>query len=207
MVNRRSLLYGALAALAAPLAAEAQPAEKVWRIGYLSAATVEFDKTWVASFRQGMRELGYIEGQNVVIDERHADGQPERLPEMAADMLRRNVDIIVVYGAWIVAKKLPTTVPIVFTVAPNPVAEGLVASLAHPGGNITGLSDTHAELLPKRLEFLKQVAPSASRVAVLFNPNNPPALLQLKTAHAAAPAQGVTIIGAEVRGPDLPRSS
>src|SRR5262249_30979882 len=151
-------------------------AKKVWRIGYLSVATVEFDKSWIASFRQGMRDLGYVEGQNVLIEERHADGRPERLPEMATDMLRRNVDVIVMYGAWIVAKQLPRTIPIVFTVAPNPVAEGLVASLAHPGGNITGLSDTHAELLPKRLEFLKKVAPSAARVAVLFNPNNPTAL-------------------------------
>jgi putative tryptophan/tyrosine transport system substrate-binding protein len=192
----------ALGLLGAPLAAQAQPAGKVWRIGYLSVATVEFDKSWAASFRQGLRELGYVEGQNVVIDERHADGRPERLPEMAMDMLHRNVDFIVMYGAWIVAKKLPSTIPIVFTVAPNPVAEGLVMSLAHPGGNITGLSDTHADLLPKRLELLEQVAPSASRVAVLFYSNNPTALLQLKTAQAAAPAQGVTAVGVEIRGPE-----
>ncbi len=189
--------------LVAPLAAEAQPARKVPWIGYLSVATVEFDKSWVGAFRDGLRELGYVEGQNIVIEQRHATGRSERLPELAAELLRLHVDVLVVYGAWVpFVKEIPSTVPIVFTVVPDPVGQGLVASLAHPGGNLTGLSDMHADLVPKRLEFLKEVAPSASRVAVLWNAIQPMALLQLKTAQAAAPALGMTVLPAGVTGPE-----
>src|SRR6266851_3956592 len=130
-----------LVLLAAALAAEAQSRAKLWRIGYLSVAQVESDKSWVGAFRDGLRELGYVEGQNLVLQQRHAGGHSERLPELAAELLQLRVDILVVYGAWLEPKKLPSVIPIVFTVAPDPVREGLVASLARPGGNITGLSD------------------------------------------------------------------
>ena len=203
-MKRRSLLLGlAVALVTAPLVAGAQPAGKVWRIGYLSVAPVELDKSWVAAFQQGLRELGYVEGQNVVI-ERHAAGRIERLPELAAELVRLKVDVFVVYGAGrsvAAVKKAGSTAPIVMTVSPDPVGEGLVASLARPGGNVTGLSDSHADLAPKRLELLKEVVPSASRVAVLWNPASG-TVLQLKNIQAAARALNVTVLPFEVRGPD-----
>jgi ABC-type uncharacterized transport system substrate-binding protein len=160
-MDRRAFI-GRLAGglLAAPLAAEAQSGTKLWRIGYLSVSQVELDRSWVGAFRDGLRELGYIESQNLIIEQRHAAGHSERLPELAAQLLRLKVDILVVYGAWLQPKKLPSTIPIVFTVAPDPVREGLVANLARPGGNVTSLSDSHADLVPKRLELLKEVVPS-----------------------------------------------
>ena len=167
-----------LALLAAPLAAGAQQARKVPRIGYLSLQRAEGDKSWVAAFRQGLRELGYVEGQNVVIEQRHAAGRSERLPELASELVRLKVDVLVVYGLWALIDagwKAPSTLPIVFTVDPDPVGRGLVASLARPGGNVTGLSDSHAELVPKRLQLLKEAVPSASGVAVLLNPASPTA--------------------------------
>jgi putative ABC transport system substrate-binding protein len=163
--------------LVAPLVAEAQQVRQVPRIGYLSLATVEQDKSWVGAFRDGLRALGYVEGQTIVIEQRYAAGRSERLPELAAELLRLPVDVLVVYGAWFpFVKELPRTIPIVFTVVSDPVGQGLVASLAHPGGNLTGLSDLHEVLAPKRLEFFKEIVPGASRVAVLWNPGTPGAL-------------------------------
>ena len=179
---QRAVTVLVLVLLAASLAAEAQSGAKLWRIGYLSVAQVEVDKSWVGAFRDGLRELGYVEGQNIVLEQRHAAGYSERLPELAAELLRLRVDILVVYGAWLQPKRLPSMIPIVFTVAPDPVREGLVASPARPGGNITGLSDVHADLVPKRLELLKEVVPSASLVAVFFNPGSSGAWLQLTAA-------------------------
>jgi ABC-type uncharacterized transport system substrate-binding protein len=193
--------------LAAQLAAEAQSGTKLWRIGYLSVSQVEL--SWVGAFRDGLRELGYVESQNLIIEQRHAAGHSERLPELAAQLLRLKVDIRVVYGAWLQPKNLPSTIPIVFTVAPDPVREGLVASLARPGGNVTGLSDSHADLVPKRLELLKEVVPSASLVAVFFNPGSSEALLQLTATQAAARALGMTVLPVEVKGaepPDIERA-
>jgi putative ABC transport system substrate-binding protein len=192
-----------LGLLATPLAAEAQSAGKVQRIGYLSLQTAEGDKTWVAAFRQGLRELGYAEGQNVVIEQRHAAGRSDRLPELASELVRLKVDVLVVYGLWALIGagwKAPSTLPIVFTVSADPVGTGLVASLARPGGNVTGLSDSHAELVPKRLELLKEVVPSAVRVGVLFNSASPNAARQFKTVQAAAPALGLTVLPVEVKG-------
>src|SRR5260370_23774989 len=115
----------ALGLLGAPLAAAAQEykAGKVYRIGYLSVSQVEFDRSWVGAFRDGLRKLGYVEGQNLAIEQRHAAGHSERLPELAAELLRLKIDILVVYGAWLQPKKLPSVIPIVFTVAPHPVRE------------------------------------------------------------------------------------
>lgn len=192
----------ALGLLGAPLAADAQQAGKVYRIGYLSVSQVEFDRSWVGAFRDGLRKLGYVEGQNLAIEQRHAAGHSERLPELAAELLRLKIDILVVYGAWLQPKKLPSVIPIVFTVAPDPVREGLVASLARPGGNITGLSDVHADLVPKRLELLKEVVPSASLVAVFFDPGSSEALLQLAAVQATARSLGLTVLPVEVKGPE-----
>ena len=184
-MNRRTFLCGrALGMLCVPLAAEGQ--------------------SWLADFQQGLQELGYLEGKNILIEQRYAVGQFERLPELAADLVRLKVDVLVVADAPAAhaAKKAASTIPIVMTSVADPVGIGLVASLAHPGGNVTGLSDFNAGVVAKRLELLKEVVPSASRIAVLLNPANPTNLLQLKLTQAAAPALGVTLLSLEAKGPD-----
>jgi putative tryptophan/tyrosine transport system substrate-binding protein len=213
MDRRRFLLTSLAGALAAPLTAEAQQAGRRWRIGYLSlvSGNLERYKPWLAAFRDGLRELGYIEGENVIIEQRYAAGQVERLPALAAELVRLKVDILVAAsaGSAFAAKKVTSTVPIVFMGEPDPIGTGLVASLARPGGNTTGLADAHADLLPKRLELLKQLVPSASRVGVLWNPSNASTTPQLKTIQAAAPALGLTIFPVAVKGPgreDLDRA-
>ena len=204
MMNRRRFLRTvAVGLLAAPLVAEAHPAGKAVRIGYLSLQREEGDKSWVAAFRQGLRELRYVEGRNLAIEQRHAVGRSEGLAELASELVSLKVDVLVVYGLWALIEggwKAPGALPIVFTVDPDPVGRGLVASLGHPGGNITGLSDTHADLVPKRLELLKEAAPSAVRIGVLFNPASPLGPPQLKTARAAAPSLGMTVLPVELRG-------
>ncbi len=194
-----------LLALAAPLTAAAPRAGRIWRIGLLSLVSEKLEqyKPWVAAFRHGLRELGYVEGENLVIEERYAAGQVERLPELAAELVRLNVDVIVAApsGSAIAAKKVTRTVPIVFMGEPDPVGIGLVSSLARPGGNATGLADAHGDLLPKRLELLKQLVPAASRIGVLWNPSNASTAPQLKTLQAAAPALGLAVVPIEVKGP------
>jgi putative tryptophan/tyrosine transport system substrate-binding protein len=203
-VRRRRFLVAA-PGLFAPLASLAQQAAKVARIGYLSLAPTGFDKSWVDAFRQGLRELGYVEGNNVVIEQRHAEGRFERLPELAAELVRLNVDVVVVYGgppAVHAVQKASRTVPIVFTVSSDPVGAGFVASLARPGGNVTGLSDLHAGTVAKRLELLKAVAPTTTRIAVLLNPAFSTSPIQLQHLQASAAALGVKIVAAGVSGPD-----
>ena len=194
----------ALAILSVRFFSEAQQPKKVPRIGYLSYGSVESEKSWLAAFQQGLQELGYLEGQNIVIEQRHAAGRSERLPELLAELVRLKVDVLVVAGdpAIHAAKKATSTIPIVMVTSPDPVGTGLVASLAHPGGNVTGLSDFHAGVVTKRLELLKDVVPSASRVAVLLNPVNPTHPLQLKDLQAVAPPLRVTLLSLEVKGPD-----
>jgi putative ABC transport system substrate-binding protein len=156
--------------LLTPLAAAAQqPREKSARIGLLGDVPSFLDE----AFRQGLRELGYIEGQNIVIEHRSPEWHYERLPGLATDLVRRKVDVIVAASpaATKAAKQATSTIPIVFTVSGDPVADGFVASLARPGGNITGLATVGPELVEKQLELLKAVAPKVSRVAVLQNPN------------------------------------
>jgi putative ABC transport system substrate-binding protein len=183
----RAITAVVLALLAAPLAAGAQPARNVPRIGYLAAGSVEIEKSWFAAFQQGLRELGYVEGKTIVIEQRYAAGRYERLPELAAELVRLKVDVLVATPAAAAhaAKKATSAIPIVMQHG-DPVGTGLVASLAHPGGNVTGLSTLHGDLGPKRLQLLKEIVPSASRVAVLLNPANPANVLQLKDVQAAA---------------------
>jgi ABC-type uncharacterized transport system substrate-binding protein len=170
-IDRRAFLGGlGLSVLAAPLDVEAQRPGKIARIGYLSASAPATDGSWVVAFEQGLRELGYVEGNNVVIERRHAAGQSQKLAELAAELVRLKLDVIVTFGGIEAIKKASSVVPVVMTVHADPVRAGVVASLAHPGGQVTGLSDLHAVLAPKRLELLKEVSPSISRVAVLFNP-------------------------------------
>jgi putative ABC transport system substrate-binding protein len=183
--------------------ADAQQSKKVPRIGFL-ASSAESSKSRLAAFQQGLRELGYVEGKNIVIEPRYAAGQFEKLPELAAELVRLKVDVLVVVGAppAHAAKTATDTVPIVMGNAADPVGTGLVASLARPGGNITGLSDFNLGVVTKRLELLKEVVPSVSRVAVLLNPANPTNPLQLKEIQDVAPALGVTLRPLEVKGAD-----
>ncbi len=182
--------------LTAPLAGEAQQTKKIPRIGYLASSGGEPLKNRLAAFQQGLRELGYVEGKDIIIEHRTAEGKFARLPELAAELVRLGVDILVTEGtpAAHAAKNATSVIPIVIGNAGDPVGSGLVASLARPGGNITGLSSLSSDVALKRLQLLKEMVPSASRVAVLSNPGNSTNLLQLKDLGAAAPALGVTLL-------------
>jgi len=192
--------------LAVPLAAEAQQAAKVPRIGYLAVQPAANPHLHEA-FRQGLRDLGYVEGRNVVTEYREAEGKPERLPALAAELVALKVDVLVAQptvGA-LAAKQATRTLPIVFIAVADPVTSGLVTSLARPGGNVTGLSTFGPDLVGKCLEQLKRAVPGVSRVAVLWHPG---AVLErtakdmLKEAEVAARALGVRLQFIEARGPD-----
>jgi putative tryptophan/tyrosine transport system substrate-binding protein len=203
-MDRRAFLAGAVALLAAPLAAEAQQAGKVPRIGYL-ATNLAAALHLLEAFRQGLRDLGYVEGRNLVIEYRSAEGKPERLPALAAELVALKVDVIVAPGTLgaLAAKQATRTLPIVFPVAVDPVTSGIVTSLARPGGNVTGLSFFGPELVGKCLEQLKQAVPGVSRVAVLWQPGGLGERTEkdmLKGAEVAAPALGVRLQFVEARG-------
>jgi putative ABC transport system substrate-binding protein len=162
-----------LSILAAPLATEAQQPTKVYRIGYLTPGSAPLSQSTplLNAFRQRLRELGYVEGQNLVIEERYAEGNEERLHDLTAELVRLKMDVIVANARPGVsaAQHATRTIPIVMTGHPDPVADGLVASLARPGGNITGLSNMSGVLFEKRLELLKETRPQSTHIAVLFN--------------------------------------
>jgi ABC-type uncharacterized transport system substrate-binding protein len=170
-MDRRAFILGCVAVLATPLAGEAQQPAKVSHIGYLSPHSAGADSAHSEAFRQGLRALGYVEGQNAVIEARYADGRFERLPDLAAEIVRLKVDVIVAAPTPAVraAQQVTRTIPIVMAFSGDPVGAGLVAGLARPGGNITGLSATVAEMAAKRVEFLKAIVPEMSRVAFLSN--------------------------------------
>ncbi len=193
-----------LFALCVPVQAQ-QAGKKVYRLGYLSVRTATRERRRIAAFQQELQELGYTEGKNIVIELRRAvAGKRERLRQLAAELVSLKVDVIVTTGgsSTQAAKDITTTIPIVFTISADPVGDGLVASLARPGGNVTGLSDLHSVLVTKRLELLKEVVPTASRVSVLLNPAFPPHPRQLKDIQAAAPAFGLTVLSLPVTGAD-----
>jgi putative ABC transport system substrate-binding protein len=205
-MDRRAFLAGAAALLAAPRAAEAQQAGKVPQLGYLSALSGSDPQLQrsLDGLRQRLRELGYVEGQSLSIEYRWAEGKVEQLPHLAAELVRLKVDVIVASGGLPVAQaaqKATNTIPIIMTGPADPVATGLVASLARPGGNITGLAIISHELVGKELELLREVVPRVFRVAVLWNPTNPGNTLQLRGAEAAAQALGVRLQPLEARGP------
>ena len=203
--RRRAFLFLlACGLLWIPRTAEAQSATRIPRIGFLATPTAEVIKGRVAAFEQALHELGYVDGKGIIIEYRFADGKFERLPNLATELVRLRVDIFVVVGAPAAhaAKNATGVIPIVIGNAADPVGTGLVASLARPGGNITGLSDFNLGVVTKRLELLKAVVPTASRVAVLLNPANPTNPPQLKEIQAAAPALGVTLLPLQARGPD-----
>jgi len=190
--------------LAAIHLAHAQQAKKVPRIGFLGAASATSQASRLDAFRQGLRDLGYVEGKSIIIEYRDAEGKFERLPKLAAELVGLKVDIIVTQGspAAEAAKKTTSTIPIVMATGGDAVGSGLVASLARPGGNITGLSTLATDLAAKRLELLKEVVPKASLVAIPLNPANATNPLQLKEIKAAAPALGVILLSVEVKGAD-----
>ena len=160
----------------APLAGEAQQqTERVYRIGYLGNASASAQAKRVESLRAGLRDLGYMEGKNIVIEFRWAEGRYDRLPDLAAELVRLKVDVLVTAGTpgALAAKQATTTIPIVMVGIGDAVATGVVASLARPGGNITGSTDSVPELMAKLLELLKEIMPRTRRVAVLVNPDNP----------------------------------
>jgi putative ABC transport system substrate-binding protein len=202
---RDKILYLALCTMlfALCLSAEAQQPKKVPRIGYLGATSRSINPARVEAFRQGLRELGYVEGKNIVIEYRYAEGKLDRLPALAAELVGLKVDIIVMGGpaATRSAKQATATIPIVMAYDDDPVGSGFVASLARPGGNITGLSTLAPEISGKQLELLREIVPKLSRVAVLGNaiqPGNPQALREI---NLAADAFGVQLQYLEVGGP------
>jgi len=204
VISRRAFvgsLTGGL--LAAPLAAEAQQAGKVARIGCLLGAAREQTSHLVKAFEDGLRDLGYVPGRNVMFEYRFADGRLERLPQLAQDLVRLKVDVIVTgsNAHVIAARQATTTIPIVMVYVLDPVGAGLVASVSRPGGNVTGLSqDVSAEILGKRLALLKELVPKLSRVAVLITP---PVLVPAthKAMEAAARTLGMTVVRFDARGP------
>jgi putative tryptophan/tyrosine transport system substrate-binding protein len=207
VIDRRTFLAGTGASLlAAPPAAEGQQAAKIPRIGFLSLNLAPNPHLREA-FRQGLRDLGYVEGSNVVIEYRDAGGKPERLPALAAELVALKVDVIVAGGTpqALAAKQATRTLPIVFAGVGDPIADGLVTSLARPGGNVTGLSVLGPELVGKRVEQLQQTVPGVSRVAVLWQPGGQGERTNkdmLKGAEVAARALGVRLQVVEARGPE-----
>ena len=188
-----------LSLLAAPLTA--QPRSTVPRIGILSSGGEAPNPLWEA-FRQGLRDLGYVEGKNIVLEYRFAAGQRERLPELAAELVRLPVDVLVTAGSGVLAAKRATaTIPIVFAVFADPVAEGLVASLARPGGNVTGLSVMAQDLAAKRLELLTEVVPDLRRMALLWNPDRLGHAILTQEIQAASARESIHLEVLEVRSP------
>ena len=197
----------AVVLLALGVTAEAQQPKKVPRIGYLSPNDPASESARSEAIRLALRELGYIEGQNIAIEYRYAEGKRDRDPELAAELVRLKVDIIVVAGGdreVRAAKNATKTIPIVMTGGgADPVKAGLIESLARPGGNVTGITNLARELGGKRLELLKEAVPKLARVAVLYDPANPASVLEVKEVlPVAARALGLTIRPWEVRDAD-----
>lgn len=206
MTTRRDLLIapGAIA-LAAPFRAFAQQQNRNWHVGFVSARRVDFvdTDTYYGPFRQGMRELGYVEGKNLVIEWRSGEGDNERLPRLAAELVNLKVDVIVTSGAVAIsaAQKATTTIPIVIGNTGDPVGSGFVKSLARPGGNITGFSGMAPAVRLKQLEILLAMVPRLSRVAVLLNPSNTANIKSREMVEAAAQKYGVRILHADAQTP------
>ena len=205
MTTRRKLVIAMGAVALAPLRSFAQAPGKVWRIGFLAARHVDFvDADLIyGPFTQGMRELGFIAGKNLVIEWRSSEGKSERLPELAAELVRLKLDVLVTAGtpAALAAQKATTAIPIVMISVGDLIGSGMIKSLARPGGNSTGLSNMSVELGPKLLEMLHDMAPKVTRVAVLVNPSNITHATLLKNVQAAARTLGVKVQTVEASTP------
>jgi putative ABC transport system substrate-binding protein len=205
MMRRRefiTLLGGAAAAsIAWPLAAIAQQSGKLRTIGFLGPNTRSGASDWVAALAQRLRELGWMEGRSVTIEYRWAEGREERLAEIADEFVRLKVDVIVTSGtpAVMASKQATSVIPIVFATAGDPVGSGLVASLARPGGNVTGLATLVADLAGKRLELLREIVPDLGRLAIMGNASNPFTVLELNEVQAAAGTLGLEVVTLEIR--------
>jgi ABC-type uncharacterized transport system substrate-binding protein len=191
----------ALALLLQPRGSEAQTPTKTYRIGLLEVVSAAANGQNLVAFRQGLKELGYVEGQNFVLEYRSADGQAERFPDLARELVRLNVEVIVTRGtpSALAAKRATRTIPIVMASSGDPVATGIVASLARPGGNVTGLSAVATEIQGKQLEVLREMAPQIARVGFLFNMSNPVLQAQWKEAQLAARSVGLQALLLDVR--------
>jgi len=201
-VRRREFitLLGGAAAAALPLAARAQQVGKLPTIGFLGAATPSAWSQWVAAFVERLHELGWIEGRTVAIDYRWAEGRSERYGEIAAEFVRLKVDVIVTVGSAVLAAKQATSViPIVFAAATDPLGMGLVANLAHPGGNATGLSNQIADASGKKLELLREVVPGLRRLAIMANVGYPASALEMGEVQTAGRTIGLEVITLEIR--------
>jgi putative tryptophan/tyrosine transport system substrate-binding protein len=183
------------------VAVEAQEPTRVWRLGFLGSGSYSPGDPRVEALRRGLRELGYTEGRNLAFEFRWAGGNDGSLPALAAELAKLKVDAIVTQGtqATNAARRAVTTVPIVFSVAGDPIGTGLVASLARPGGNVTGLTDIAPEIAGKRLELLREAMPGITRIAVLWNPANPSAPPQMKDTAAVARSLGLFVRSLELR--------
>jgi putative tryptophan/tyrosine transport system substrate-binding protein len=202
-MRRIGLAILALGLTFAPVAAGAQQAEKIYRIGFLGPSSLSTHANRVEAFRAGLRELGYVEGKNIRIEYRWADGKYERLPDLAGELVGLRVDVLVTFGTSgaIAAKQTTLTIPIVMAGTGDAVATGLVASLARPAGNITGLSNFSPELMAKRLELLKEAVPRAGRAAVLVHPDNAVNVPVLKAMENTARSLNVELQRFEARRP------
>jgi putative ABC transport system substrate-binding protein len=203
-MNRRLFLSAlTLGTLAAPLGVEAQQSAKAHRIGLLIGSSESFVAPYSAIFRQALRALGYVQGGNIDFEYRYADGNYDRLPGLAADLVRHKIDILVTEGTppTRAAKQATTTIPIVMTVTGDPVAAGLVTNLARPGGNLTGASFFFPDIAAKRVQLLKEVIPNMSRVTVVWNPSNAVHPPVVKAVEEAAKALGVSVQHVKIQAP------
>jgi putative ABC transport system substrate-binding protein len=205
VIDRRAFItLVGVGLLAAPLAIEAQQAVKVPRIGFLGNSTAALEANLVGPFREGLRDLGYVEGRNILIEYRWAEGKYERFPALIAELIALKVDVIVTAGtpAALAVKKATTSIPLVMIAVGDPVGTGLVASLARPGGNITGLTSIAPDLEGKRLELLGEVIPGVSHIAVLWNSASPSQVIQEKEVQAAAQVLRMRVLSLGVRTPE-----
>ena len=202
MIVRREFITLLAGAAAWPVAARAQQVGKLPTIGFLGSSTLAAMSEWIAAFTQRLREFGWIEGRTVSVEYRWAEGRAERAAEIAAEFVRLKVDIIVTYATppTLAAKQATSAIPIVFAAAGDPLGAGLVASLARPGGNVTGLSLQSTDLVGKRLELLHEVVPGLRRLAVVANAANPFAVLEMAEVQATAHMLGLEVDSLEIRG-------
>src|SRR5262245_33913332 len=204
-IRRREFVFTLGGAAAAwPLAVRAQQAAKLPIVGFLSPTTPATESQWYAAFVQRLRELGWIEGRTIAIEYRFAEGRTERFAEIAAEFVRLKVDVIVTSGTppVLAAKQATSVIPIVFAAVGDPVGNGLVASLARPGGNVTGSSIQATELAGKRVGLLREVVPELHSLVIMANRDAPPAMVEMREAQATARALGLEVVASEIRHPE-----